>query len=503
MDRDNTVDQPRVSGARDLAMRQDAQQPLVRQRSQPGVFRYLYDRASDSQVNGEPGQDFLAVRHAPGRLVFAVCDGVGASYRGDLAARFLGEQLVDWLWGVSGAFTERTLQAELAVFLRKLTDRGRRFVEENPPPRNVPKLVYDALEQQLAYGSEAMFIAGAVSWPSPAAAGQVAVAWLGDEEFQLVDPAGRSRTFRSKVAERWSTNHGLRGTVHVSVTSAEETARVVAYTDGLISLAPGLLSWSDGRLSREAMALSARPDSDDVALVDVALDERSMPSEHEPDAHTEKSAPPARGGETTPARESAIDRSIPPPRVEIAGTDRQGGVALHWEPVPHAEEYRVQLATVPDGFANLPLEYTVREPSFRTSPAAGKTRYVRVQAVTRGSNSDWSDVVAVTPANSADDVDVAYLETPRFVTPPSNAIVRSPCRLKWTPVRGAERYAVQRATDPSFDPAEVLEGSTTWPDFTLNEEKSGFYYFRVQAQASHHRSEWSAPLTLQFEGKSR
>jgi hypothetical protein len=291
--------------------------------------------------------------------------------------------------------------------------------------------------------------------------------------------------------------------------------RIVAYTDGLLSLAPGLLHWSDSRLSREAMALSARPDSDDVALVDVALDERSMPGEHErasdepPAERAESRTPngrpehPSRGGEPSLVREPAIDRSITPPRVEIAGTDRHGSVALHWPPILHAQEYRVQLATAPDGFGNLPLEYTVREPSFRTSPSQGKTRYVRVQAVAGGSNSNWSDVVAVTPAESSDDLGVGDLETPRFVAPVSNAIVRSPCKLEWSPVRGAERYAVQRATDPSFDPADMLEGNTRWTHFTLNEAKSGFYYYRVQAQASHHRSGWSATLTLQFEGKSR
>ena len=81
-----------------VAIRQDRGQAVTRVRLAPGLLRYAYDLARDSRDSDEPGQDFLAFRYGGGRLAFAVCDGVGGSFLGHLAAQFLGEHLVAFLW---------------------------------------------------------------------------------------------------------------------------------------------------------------------------------------------------------------------------------------------------------------------------------------------------------------------------------------------------------------------------------------------------------------------
>src|ERR1043165_8546798 len=60
-------------------------------------WRYLYFRSAESFANLAPSQDFLTFQHADDTFVFAVCDGVGQSFFGDVASRLLGDLLTDWL----------------------------------------------------------------------------------------------------------------------------------------------------------------------------------------------------------------------------------------------------------------------------------------------------------------------------------------------------------------------------------------------------------------------
>ena len=69
--------------------------------SAPGAYvRYAYSRSSDSMTSHIDGQDYLCFQHNDQRLVAVICDGVGSSFCGNLAARILGDGLLEWLWTV-------------------------------------------------------------------------------------------------------------------------------------------------------------------------------------------------------------------------------------------------------------------------------------------------------------------------------------------------------------------------------------------------------------------
>src|SRR5579872_1879110 len=73
---------------------------LVRGSLGEGVTaRLLYQRCREARTQNLPGQDYARALSAPAgnTLAFCVCDGVGSSYKGDFAAAFLAERLVDWL----------------------------------------------------------------------------------------------------------------------------------------------------------------------------------------------------------------------------------------------------------------------------------------------------------------------------------------------------------------------------------------------------------------------
>src|ERR1035438_9437470 len=73
-------------------------QPLERLSVPPGMVRLLLDRSLESASRDEPTQDYLVIEHSPARLSFAVTDGVGSSFVGELAAQFLARRVAKWLF---------------------------------------------------------------------------------------------------------------------------------------------------------------------------------------------------------------------------------------------------------------------------------------------------------------------------------------------------------------------------------------------------------------------
>ena len=104
--------------------------PVMRVETGPGVARMLLDRAFGSAAPDEPSQDFLVVEHAPSQLCFAITDGVGSSFFGDLAAAFLARRTVDWLSTLEGRATRREARGRThrpSARSRGRGERARRF----------------------------------------------------------------------------------------------------------------------------------------------------------------------------------------------------------------------------------------------------------------------------------------------------------------------------------------------------------------------------------------
>lgn len=59
------------------------------------TYRYSYVRAKETQDLNESGEDFLVFLDNGTSFIFALCDGVGLSFHGEIAAKFLGMKLVN------------------------------------------------------------------------------------------------------------------------------------------------------------------------------------------------------------------------------------------------------------------------------------------------------------------------------------------------------------------------------------------------------------------------
>src|SRR5512138_1232221 len=80
-----------------IAIPQGAESPVRHAEAGPFAYRYAYYRSTETRAAGDPGQDYLTFLQTGQSFVFALCDGVSQSFFGELAARALGNSLVQWL----------------------------------------------------------------------------------------------------------------------------------------------------------------------------------------------------------------------------------------------------------------------------------------------------------------------------------------------------------------------------------------------------------------------
>ncbi|BFH63734.1 hypothetical protein [Paenibacillus azoreducens] len=204
------------------------------------ICRYAYGRAMESLVQGEKGQDFVGIHIDGDACNFVLCDGVGMSYRGDFAARFLGHTLLDWL-----GTTRDWSSAGFAGFMREITETASEQLRQLTPPGEAPSLLREVLEDKQRLGSQTMYICGRIELPSSRKKqGRIWMAWQGDSRLRFWKKNEEiSEYFRATMQtnQRWSTLTGpVGGPPHVYQTRLEYDIpmRLQLYTDGLDDLDP-------------------------------------------------------------------------------------------------------------------------------------------------------------------------------------------------------------------------------------------------------------------------
>jgi hypothetical protein len=267
----------------EVQIAQDRELPVQTGRNAGFAWRYAYARSSDSREAGDPGQDYLLFRYDDTRLVFALCDGVSQSFFGEIAAYFLGNKLVRWLWqGLPPGMSATELASAISTLLDNLTSPATEFVRAYPLPKNIPPMLNDVLEGKRALGSETTFICGEIALPADGLPeGRALLAWMGDSRLRLWGEAGERThelggTFQ--MWERWSTHRGIvMGTPHVALMPVQQGGRralthLLAYSDGAAGLDPLTHSPSNSALRDIISRAGESSVSDDIALLEVWLD---------------------------------------------------------------------------------------------------------------------------------------------------------------------------------------------------------------------------------------
>lgn len=245
------------------------------QRRQDASFLcwYGYCVSPEAREHGEIGQDFLAFRFCHQSFHFVLCDGVGLSFRGDVAARLLGSDLLEWLDApeVRSAINSEALRRSLAMRLEQLTVSASRKVEQCRIPKHAPALLRDVLEYKRQLGSEAMFLCGRLDRSVETAPPRITLAWMGDIRAIGWTNAGTAIPLVDslRTEQRWSSHRGaIEGGPNVLTT--EDTfgiQSVLAYTDGLSDLDGQTSNPSADELRLLLQTARRRKDGDDAAVI--------------------------------------------------------------------------------------------------------------------------------------------------------------------------------------------------------------------------------------------
>jgi hypothetical protein len=341
-----------------IRLEQDRDTPVTQQQRIKFGYRYAYARSADSRANNDLGQDFLIIREDNEKLAFALCDGVSQSFYGDLAARLLGEALIDWLWEKVPT-DPITFSSTLTVFLDSIVEPIGKQVEAYPIPDNLPPMVREVLEQKRALGSESTFIAGRLDLTHS----RLDLAWMGDSRLRLWSRKGEITAYLGETfhtQERWSSRRGCIGSLHTFTFSSKSLHYLMAYSDGLAIL-DKVLSRHFRAASIEAIIADSlsRPESDDISFLEIWLGNQP-PLERPP---------------------------LAAPR-EVRLALKEGQAILRWRPVIGAIRYEICLENGPS-FSCYAPETSFKLPLEVLTP---KTRWVRIRAWDE-EPGDWSIAV--------------------------------------------------------------------------------------------------------------
>lgn len=240
----------------------------------PGyLLRYAAARSGESRSVDETGQDALCFAVDERFIFFALCDGVGMSFMGNLAARCLSQKMVEWLVGQHQNLEHNLdIQAECTQFLQRLTELGSRIVANHRLPDDLPQMILSVLEDKRKIGSESMFVSGILDLQTR----EMCLFWMGDSRLRIwqekTDQTSAFFGSTFQTQERWSTQKGPIGQVHTWQGSLDGISRVTAYSDGLAIL-DGKMNgpYADNTLNEIFTAVGSMPNSDDISFFEVNL----------------------------------------------------------------------------------------------------------------------------------------------------------------------------------------------------------------------------------------
>ncbi len=328
-----------------LQVAQDRETPVRVERYAAFSWRYAYARAAETRKFDAPGEDYLTFRYGDGVFVFALCDGVSQSFFGGLAARFLGDRLINWLW--QEPTQDASEQSVLTAFtenLNALAAQSRSMIKDHPLPTGIPEMLRDVLEEKRTMGSETTFVCGRIDLPGAQYPdGRMFLSWMGDSRLRLWGPGGErtaelGKTFLTE--QRWSTHRGpVKGDPHMLVAPIlrngnRQVVQLMAYSDGLSVVDQYAESPSSEELNKLISAAAQTAVSDDISFLELWLEQN--PSEGGSDPATtqglsfdnqerKKLVAPSNDNVSGQAELAAMKREQKPP---LSVTRNSGAVAF-------------------------------------------------------------------------------------------------------------------------------------------------------------------------------
>ena len=224
---------------------------------------YAFSRSSARQKNDYPGADYLSFYYKDNRFIFVVCDGVSGAFAGYVAAKFIGDQLINWANQISSLDNLTHLGDELTSLLKNWTIEGTELVNSVPLRPQGDDTDRDFMERRRKRGSQSMFLLGIFDM------GQNFFSCFGLGDIRVsVNTTSKttSELLKGSTQERWSTLEGNIGNLWSRSFAHSEISSISVYTDGFEQF----IDVPSSPFSRQQLEKIQSPD-DDVTVLSVRL----------------------------------------------------------------------------------------------------------------------------------------------------------------------------------------------------------------------------------------
>jgi hypothetical protein len=218
----------------------------------PFILRFIsYRKSEDAKLNLR-SEDYIVSELNPDKAVFALCDGVGSSFYGDIGSQILGETLLDWLSRVSppnnfmlGKSESAnqwigSLSKNLHAELKHKTELATTIIQKKEinSQDELTKLAEET--QRDDFGTQSNFASG-ILWPkSPSRPnGLILLFWLGNARLRIYNKNTDLTHLLGwgndpdQLREVWSSKDGVVGRIYSYITDLSKITTVIAYSDGL------------------------------------------------------------------------------------------------------------------------------------------------------------------------------------------------------------------------------------------------------------------------------
>lgn len=205
---------------------------LAPRRELAGAYELIYgfSRSAERQARDYPGADYLSFAYKGSQLFFCICDGVSGAFAGYVAAKFIGDQLIEWSQYKKSTFENvTTLEKQLSGVLQELTKNGTKLVNSTPLLLNGDETDRDFMERRRKKGSQTMFLLGILDIERD----QALFSGLGDiRMFVTYNNKSDADFVVGQTKSRWSTLDGQINSLWTNSYKLSEINCFTAYTDG-------------------------------------------------------------------------------------------------------------------------------------------------------------------------------------------------------------------------------------------------------------------------------
>lgn len=233
-------------------------------------------RCQEAQLDATPNQDYARVVCAAqgSKLSFCVCDGVGGSYQGNFAAKYLATHLTDYLLALpSIPRNSRKVALEVRKQLKMWAKEAQQELGLVRLPLDLLALEQEILaEQRDKHGSATVFFCGRIDYALSdfAQAVPVLFCWMGNVSARVFSLPNVCEQLgdQDNDRNRWSTRLGQQGVLTTRISMLNRHEPLVIYTDGLAALGPQLTQFNDQQLQNRIWQLLPMPGSDDMTVLE-------------------------------------------------------------------------------------------------------------------------------------------------------------------------------------------------------------------------------------------